>query len=100
MKKKSIIIFNYDKGRKIVDIAKMLDLNYNSVKTIVNRYKQTGDKKIKARSGRPIKLTERRERLIIREMKKDRRSTKQNLLYKVNENQNIKISSKTLKKIP
>src|SRR4051812_8726893 len=93
--KRRLIISNYKKGKKLTDIAKTFDVNYNSIKTIINRYNKSGCIKIKARSGRPKKIDSRRGRLIIRELKKNRRSTKRTLLNNVNKNQNIKISTCT-----
>ena len=69
-----------------------MHINYNSVRTIIKRYKDRGSGEIKARSG-PLKKKWHyaRERLIIREIKKNRRLKKQDLLNKVNENEDIKL---------
>jgi transposase len=96
---RNLIILNYEEERRIADIAEMFHINYNSVTTIIRRYNQHGSIEIKARRGRPKKVTHRRENLIIREMKKNRRSTKCELLSKVNDKQSIKISTTTLKRV-
>ena len=71
---RNLIIINYKEGKKLTDIANMFHVNYNSVITIVGRFMQHRSAEIKPRSGRPKKMTSRRERSIIREMKKNRRS--------------------------
>lgn len=95
---RKLIIDNYNKGNKMVDISKIFNVNYNSVKTIIQRFKKTGATKIKKRIGRSKKLTPRNERIILRELKKNRRQTKQHLLNTFNNNQNVKISARTLKR--
>ena len=77
----------------------MFNVNYNSVKAIVGILMQNGSAEIKPRSGQPKKMTTRRERSIISEMKKNRRSKTQYLVSRDNKNQNIKISRFTLKRL-
>jgi transposase len=96
---RKLIISKHEQGESIVNISKICNLNYNSVKSIIRRFKQNGSIEIKQRSGRPKKVTPRRERNIIREMKKNRKLKKNELLRAINDNQNIKISSFTLKRL-
>ena len=48
-----LIIAKYENGEKIIDIAKSLLINYNTVKSITRRYKNNGIVEIQQRSGRP-----------------------------------------------
>ena len=98
---RNLIIINYE-GKKLKDIANMFHVNYNSVKTIVGRYKQHGSAEINQRSGRPKKndFAKRTCQLFVKcKMKKNRRSTTINLISRVNEKQNIKISRNSLKRL-
>src|SRR5690349_5716862 len=96
---RNLVIRNYKEGKRISDIASMFNVNCNSVKTIIKRYKDRGTLEIKVRSGRLQKVILRRERLIIREMKKDRKVKLQNLANTINEEESIKISNRTLKRV-
>jgi transposase len=74
----------YYEGKKIADIAKILDKNYMTIKRWISKFKETGDLiKDKPRSGRPTKFSKRVEASIKRMLHSDPALTYKQVSQKV-----------------
>ena len=67
-------------GRNIAD---QLGLVPSTVNKVIKRYKDSGSTENSTRSGRPKKITERDYRHLVSNVKKDRRSTLQDITNKM-----------------
>ncbi len=76
-----------------------MDINYNSVCTIIRRYNESGIVDIQPRSGRPKKIDARSKRLLVREVKKNRRAKVSDIRDATCTITKSKVSSKTVKRV-
>ncbi len=67
--KRQLIIFHHIKKKSYTEIAKIVQLNRNTIESIVQRYKKENRFEFKKRSGCPNLITHCETRIIIRKIK-------------------------------
>lgn len=58
---KALVVGRHQAGEKRAQIARAMELPWSTVNSIVQKYVATGTVVTSTRSGRPLKLTERRK---------------------------------------
>lgn len=95
---KKIIIDQCRKGKKVSEIAKILNISWSTVKYVINTWKSTGTVSYKSRCGRPRKTTTRTDRKIVNTVLKDRRISLPKLGSKLRNELKINVSDFTIRR--
>lgn len=96
---RQLVIFHNAKGKSYQEIAELLCMRKSTVGNIVRRFKNEDRIEDNARSGRPKKLTEHDERVIIRTIKRDPRISAPKLVSVVAESLAIDVSESTIRRV-
>lgn len=97
IEEREIIVKLFREEKTEREIAKIVERPRSTINSIVKRFRETGSVMNKARSGRPPKVTEQLNRVIIREVKKNPRISAPNIASIISESQNAQLNPQTIR---
>ena len=92
------IVKHHKSGKTLGAISRLLDVPRSSVQTIVRKYRNLGTTKTLPRSGRKTKLTVNDERLLVRKVRCNPKTTKKHLCQEL-EASGTKVSLSTVQRV-
>ena len=95
---KKVVVQLYQNGEKIADIAQAVNKSLSSIYRVIRKFQNSGNLENRRRSGRPRLVDEREYRRLQRLVNVDRQAPLSEITAKFNENREIAVSKKTVKR--
>jgi transposase len=95
---KKVVVQLYQNGEKIADIAQAVNKSLSSIYRVIRKFQNSGSLENRPRSGRPRLIDEREYRRLQRLVNVDCRAPLSEVIAKFNENRNVEVSNKTVKR--
>jgi len=95
---RQLVVFHHARGRTIVEIAELLQIARSTVGHIVNRFENHDQLDLGSGKGRSKILTERDTNWLVREIKKDPKTSAPVLAARLRERFKIDVSSQTIRR--
>lgn len=95
---KNLVLDLYQRGEKISNIARILEIPRSTVDSVVIKFRDRGNVENIKRPGRPPLICDREYRKLERIVKRERRAPLNEITARFNENRGNRVSSKTVKR--
>lgn len=98
IEERNLVIFHHKEKKSYSEIAKVVRLPRSTVATIIHRYKNEDRVASIKQTGRPKKLSERQERILLFEVKKNPKISAPKLKAELNDKLETEISEQTIRR--
>lgn len=96
---RAIVMHEYNKGNGYKKISKATGFSISTIKKTIKRFQERGDLQSRQRSGRPVKLTTRDKRVLVRLTKKERFQSSTQLSKDLEESTGSRVTPGHLRKV-